>query len=487
MVILYKKRGKICEKCEEKNACAGEHQGAIINAGERFTGNPTEQRTNSPVLTGRKEKMKEEVLFGKYRVLKLLANGSGGEVFLTEHIVLGEQRVMKRLLKNRPFYAERRQEAHTLQQLQHVAIPRIFDIEEDDTACYIIEEYMGGETLYDFLTRQKCLPTSFISQYSIQLCEIIEYLHQNGILYLDVKPENILIREDKLSLIDFGGAIRKKECGGVVFGTPGYAAPEQYDGLAEERSDVYGIGCVLGVMLGEENKGRKELVKIQEKCVQNLPGRRYESVAAVKQALEKVAFGTQKKRKTKYEASFRSIGIVGVHEGAESGALCMMLATNLNEREKGRIACIDLSGQYIFGRLYENLFGKQKPIPEQFFLQGVCYVTEGNISTVGRYAQKEYKTILLHIGTRLDQYRDEFFRCDKRFALGNAFPWRLGEWEALSERLDGLNLRQGLTAVVSGGEKQLLPKRFCKVIELSFAGDVLLPDRKTEKVICRSR
>lgn len=429
--------------------------------------------------------MKEEVLFGKYRIGQLLANGSGGEVFLAEHIVLGEQRVMKRLLKNRPFYAERRREAHTLQQLQHAAIPRIYDIEEDDTACYIIEEYMGGETLYDFLARQKCLPTSVISQYSIQLCEIIEYLHQSGILYLDVKPENILIQGETLSLIDFGGAIRKKECAGVVFGTPGYAAPEQYDGLAEERSDVYGIGCVLGVMLGEENTGRKELIRIQEKCVQKIPERRYESVAAVKRELEQFAFGTRKKKKAGYRESFRSIGIVGVHEGAESGALCMMLATNLNEREKGRIACIDLSGQHVFGRLYESLYGKQKPIPEQFFLQGICYVTEGNISAIGRYTRKEYKTILLHMGTRLEQYRDEFFRCDKRFVLGNAFPWHLGEWEALLKRMEGLNLRQGVTAVISGGEKELLPKRFCKVIEVSFAGDVLLPNRKTEKMICR--
>lgn len=429
--------------------------------------------------------MKEEVLFGKYRILRLLANGSGGEVFLAEHIVLGEQRVMKRLLKSRPFYTERRREAYTLQRLQHAAIPRIYDIEEDDTACYIIEEYMGGETLYDFLERQKCLPTSVISQYSIQLCEIIEYLHQNGILYLDVKPENILIRGENVSLIDFGGAIRKRDDTGVVFGTPGYAAPEQYDGLAGERSDVYGIGCVLGVMLGEETKGRKELSKIQEKCVQRIPGRRYESVAAVRQELEQIAFGTQKRKKSRYGESFCSIGILGVHEGAESGALCVMLAANLNEREKGRIACIDLSGQHIFGRLYESLYGKQKPIPEYFFLQGICYVTEGSLSAIGRYARKEYKTILLHMGTRLEQYRDEFFRCDKRIVLGNAFPWYLGEWEALSDRLEGLNLRQGVTAVISGGEKELLPKRFCKVIEVSFAGDVLLPDRKKEKMICR--
>ena len=168
----------------------------IMRTGEKSPAIRQNKRTNQPVsfrTAGRKEKMEEEFLFGKYRILKLLANGSGGEVFLAEHQVLGERRIIKRLLRNRPFYEERKKEAHTLKLLHHAAIHRIFDIEENETACYIIEEDMGGETLFDFLFRQKCLPTSFISHYSIQLCEIIEYLHQNGILYLDVKPENIII------------------------------------------------------------------------------------------------------------------------------------------------------------------------------------------------------------------------------------------------------------------------------------------------------
>lgn len=434
---------------------------------------------------GRKEKMKEEVLFGKYRILRLLANGSGGEVFLTEHTRLGDQRVIKRLLKNRPFYEERKQEAHVLRQLQHEAIPRIYDIEEDETACYIIEEFMGGETLSDFLMRQQCLPMSFISQYSIQLCDIIEYLHQNGILYLDVKPENIMIQGDRLSLIDFGGAVRKKSAKGVLFGTPGYAAPEQYDGIAEERSDVYGIGCVLGAMLGEENNGRKALFRIYEKCVERLPERRYPTVSAVKEALERITPVAREKNSSEKNGTITYIGITGVHEGAESGALCMMLATNLKEREKGRIACIDLSGQHVFGRTYESLFGKNKPIPERFMLHDVCYVTEGDSSVIGRIAMDGYKTIFLHIGTRLEQYRNDFFRCDKRLLFGSAFPWHLGMWEEMEERLLGMNFRQGVTVVVNGGEKELLPKRFSKVIEVSFCSDLLLATRKTEKLTYR--
>lgn len=427
--------------------------------------------------------MEEEVLFGKYRVLKLLANGSGGEVFLAEHKALGERRIIKRLLKCRPFYEERKKEAHTLKLLHHPAIPRIYDIEEDEAACYIIEEDMGGETLNDFLFRQKCLPTSFISHYSIQLCEIIEYLHQNGILYLDVKPENIMVCGDKLSLIDFGGAIKKTGYAGAVFGTQGYAAPEQYTGTAEERSDVYGIGCVMAAMLGAGGKGRKELCKIQERCVQQLPTKRYPNVSALKEALQRLSGGTQKRKPKKAGGFPNSIGVISVHEGAEGGALCTLLAAHFSEREKGRIACMDLSGRQVFERLYESLFGSKKPVPERFMLHGVCYMTEGNSFGTGTYAAKEFTTVIFYFGTLYEQYAGEFLRCDIRFALGNLFPWRLRDWKELAQYLSEMRLQQEITAVITGGEKELLPLRVQKVIELPYIADALYVTRQTERAL----
>lgn len=424
-----------------------------------------------------------EELFGKYRILKLLANGKGGEVYLAEHRVLGEQRIIKRLLKNRPFYEERKKEAHTLKCLHHSAIPRIYDIEEDATACYIIEEDMGGETLHDFLFRQKCLPTSFISHYSIQLCEVIEYLHRNGILHLDVKPENIMICGDKLSLVDFGGAIQMKEGSGVMFGTRGYAAPEQYNGEAEERSDVYGIGCVLGVMLGEEKNGRNALYRVYERCVQELPSKRYPCVSALKDELKKLSDATKKRKTEVVMKAPKVIGVIGVHEGAESTALCVLLAVHLNERGKGRVACIDLSCRQLFRHLYEGIFGTKNPPPPTFWLQGVCYVTEGKLSEIGSYLAGGFTTVILNFDKLQESYRDEFFRCDSRFALGALYPWRRHDWQELKYTLRGMRLHQDLTAVITGGERQLLPFRVRKVIELPFLEDVLCFGRKTEKVV----
>lgn len=424
--------------------------------------------------------MRKELLFGKYKILRLLANGSGGEVFLAEHSVLGEHRIIKRLLKNRPFYEERKKEAQILKVLHHPSVPRIYDIEEDESACYIIEEDMGGETLQDFLFRQKCLPISFISHYSIQLCEIIEYLHQNGILYLDVKPENIMICGDRLALIDFGGAIRKTGYSGVIFGTNGYAAPEQYSGTAQEQSDVYGIGCVIKAMLGEHRRGRKELIRIYERCVKEVPGKRFPDVSALKRELETVLYGARKGHRKMYGAT-RYIGVIGVHEGAESGALCTLLAARFHDRENGRIACIDLSGQHIFERLYESTFGRKEKVPDCFMLQGVCYVTGGTLSEIGAYAAKGYEMLFLHFGVFKEAYRKDFFRCDMRFVVGNLFPWRIQEWENLSECFGPEGKRQEITAVITGGEQEMLPGRYEKVIALPYVEDVLFPDRKTEK------
>lgn len=427
--------------------------------------------------------MEETLLFGKYQILKLLANGSGGEVFLAEHRGLGERRVIKRLWKNRPFYKERLKEAHTLKLLRHIAIPVIYDIEEDEDASYIIEEDMGGETLSEFLLRQKCLPTSSILHYSIQLCEIIEYLHQNEILYLDVKPENLQICGEKLSLIDFGGAVRKAEGQCLLFGTDGFAAPEQYKGEAEERTDIYGIGCVIKKMAEAGNQRGKELRRIYERCMQQNPRQRYPEVSALKADLQRLCSASSQKRRKEKQKGSRYIGVMNVQEGTDGAAFCTLLAGYFSEREKGRIAYVDLSGQEMVPRLYENLFGNRKEPPVSFSFHGVCYMTGASALTAGACDAREFTVWILYFGSRIQQYRNEFFRCDSRFAVGSLYPWQLQDWEELTGRLSGMTLWHAVTAVITGGEKEWLPIRMQKVMEVSLLRDVLYADRNTERML----
>ena len=106
--------------------------------------------------------MEQSLLFGKYKLLQLLSNGIGGEVWLAEHIRLGAYRIIKCLYKKNPFYQALLQEAQILKQFTKPFLPCIYDIEENEIASYIIEEYLAGENLKDFFLRQKCLPERFL-------------------------------------------------------------------------------------------------------------------------------------------------------------------------------------------------------------------------------------------------------------------------------------------------------------------------------------
>jgi len=436
-------------------------------------------------MTDRKEKMEEEVLFGKYRILQLIANGSGGEVFLAEHKVLGEKRIIKRLYKKRPFYRERLREAHILKQLHHVAIPCIYDIEEDATASYIIEEDMGGEPLSEVLAGQKCLSTSFISHYSIQLCEIIEYLHEKGILYLDIKPENLMVKDDTLSLIDFGGAMEQEDSRRVLFGTDGYAAPEQYQGQAGEQSDVYGIGRIIGLMMGQGNKKDRELREIYERCVRQIPSERYGSVAKLREALVAVGKSKRKQRRKKASEATLYIGIAAAHEGADTAAISTLFATQLNERESGRIAVVDLSGQHVLQNLYESLHGTRRSVPEKFVLHGITYMAGQSEMVIGRCAAMGFRVVILNFGTNLKRYSGEFFRCGRRFLAGDLYPWRLRDWERFSEEFPENVLQNGITALIFGGEKADMPLPVKQVVYVPSLRDVLYAERGTERFFRR--
>ena len=432
--------------------------------------------------------MEEKLLFGKYRFLKTLANGNGGTVFLVQHDTLGEKRVIKKLCKNYPYYAEQKKEAQILKRLHHAAIPEVYDLEEDEEALYIIEQNMEGESLRDILFRKKCIPSAFIIFYSLQLCDIIEYLHGQGILYLDLKPDNIILNQDRVALIDFGGAHRTGEPQTVSFGTGEFAAPEQYTCEAEERTDVYGIGRIIGTMLGNglqsDNEQERRLQRIYAKCVQTLPARRYRSVAELREELKYFDRNGKKSRagKKRRKESQHCIGVVGAHEGAATAAFSILAAGYLAEHGS-RVACVNLSGKEVFRALYESLHGKKEASIDRFTYYGVCYRENATKNVVEEMLAEGFQTVVVHFGIRADEDVREYLHCEQKFVVGDAFPWNIKAWEGLSARLFGLRLHEAVTALVTGGEKEELPLKFHKIRELPRMDRIVHPDKKTERFL----
>lgn len=164
---------------------------------------------------------KDEVVCGKYRIEALLGRGAFGEVYLAEHVNLKVYRAVKCISKGHDFYGVATREADILKNLRHPAIPIIYDIEENDECVCIIEEFVKGMSLNSFITKHGNISVKEIADIALQLCQILEYLHDNKVYHADIKPENILYDNGRIYLLDYGNARTGDENINLKIGTKG--------------------------------------------------------------------------------------------------------------------------------------------------------------------------------------------------------------------------------------------------------------------------
>lgn len=205
------------------------------------------------VRKGGNKREQGKILFNRYIILNTLYETKNSKVYLSKHISLNDIRVIKKLFKNLLCEENFHSEASVLKSLKHDGIPIIYDIEEDDEAYYIIEEYIKGENLYNYIKVNGTISEDVAVNFGIQISEIISYLHKQKpkpILYLDLKPQNIIINNGRIYLVDFGNSMFADSIRKYMSGTKGFAAPEQYTFKGIDFStDVYGIGALLYFMV----------------------------------------------------------------------------------------------------------------------------------------------------------------------------------------------------------------------------------------------
>ncbi|HVC79477.1 MAG TPA: serine/threonine-protein kinase [Chloroflexota bacterium] len=197
-------------------------------------------------------------------------------------------------------------EAHLLSTIRHRALPRLYASFTEGAHHYLVMEEIPGLSL-EILARKGPLPEDQVLRWGLELCEVLHFLHsrREPIVYRDLKPGNVLehAQTGKLVLVDFGVA-RRATPGqiGTAVGTPGYAAPEQYQGLADARSDLYALGATLHRLLTgydaeQEHPFRQPPVlalrhtvtsataAIVDRALSLEPGKRYRSARAMRDAL----------------------------------------------------------------------------------------------------------------------------------------------------------------------------------------------------------
>jgi outer membrane protein assembly factor BamB len=148
-------------------------------------------------------------------------------------------------------------EANFLATLNHPGIVQVYDCFTEGNRSYLVIEYVRGRDLQALLADTKgFLSEAKVANWAIQICEVLSYLHSHEpspIIFRDIKPSNVMLDEHgRIRLIDFGIAkLFQSGQKGTVIGTEGYSPPEQYQGIADPRVDIYALGATIHHLLSK--------------------------------------------------------------------------------------------------------------------------------------------------------------------------------------------------------------------------------------------
>ncbi len=310
-----------CPYCKYENR-DGVHYcsncGRALNTVATSTSTSTPTGGNSRTLT-----VGTPLQSGRYVIKQVLGEGGMGAALLaTDKRLDGKPVVIKELisdstdpLKYKEDERNFKQEVVTLAHLEHPLIPGVTDNFEEGSRYFMVQEYVEGENLEDRMERLKQpMKERDVLGYTSEVLDVLDYLSQQTppIVHRDIKPANIIIgtKDRRAHLVDFGIAradvarnARRKQTSAL--GTPGYAPPEQYQGNADPRSDLYALGATMHHLLTNRDPRdyppftyppmrtlnpqlTPEVERVIARAVNNDITHRYQSAAAMKHDVDDI-------------------------------------------------------------------------------------------------------------------------------------------------------------------------------------------------------
>ena len=196
----------------------------------------------------------------QYEFLRQIGEGGMGKVYEAYDKVLKRKVAIKRvrpeLVRSAYIREQFLAEARMVALLRHPYIVEIYTVIESESSLYLVFEYVDGQTLETRLDIDGRVPFSEAKKIFDYVCRGLHYAHSQDIIHCDLKPGNIMIREDGTAkVMDFG--VAKKSMEGdtgarTVAGTPAYMAPEQQKGFMRKQSDVYSLAlCLYEALVGQ--------------------------------------------------------------------------------------------------------------------------------------------------------------------------------------------------------------------------------------------
>lgn len=200
-----------------------------------------------------------KVLANRYEIIEEVGSGGMAVVYKAKCKLLNRfvaVKVLRPDLQNDDEFVRRfNVEAQAAASLTHPNIVSIFDVGNEDGLHYIVMEYIEGITLKEYIDEKHVLPWREAVGYAIQIARGLQQAHSNSIIHRDIKPHNIIMKNDGvLKVTDFGIARANVQstmtCEDTAIGSVHYISPEQArGGYTDERSDIYSLGVVLYEML----------------------------------------------------------------------------------------------------------------------------------------------------------------------------------------------------------------------------------------------
>ncbi|MFT6794716.1 MAG: hypothetical protein ACJAR1_002730 [Rubritalea sp.] len=244
--------------------------------------------------------------FPFHDIVSFIAQGGMGAVYLATQRSLDRPVAIKILPQefgeDEDYRVSFETEAKAMAKLNHSNLVGIYDFGDINGMLYIIMEYIPGRSLFDIAHGDQ-VDQLEAARLIADMCQGLDHAHTAGMLHRDIKPANVLIDDEaKPKIVDFGLArpLGEEQTAGVVFGTPGYTAPEVLtDPLAvDQRSDIFSMGVMLYEML-TGHLPRNPIVpasavsgsdtrfdRILNKAIHPDPAQRYDSSGEMALALE---------------------------------------------------------------------------------------------------------------------------------------------------------------------------------------------------------
>lgn len=258
--------------------------------------------------------VKGQKINDRYQIIRTIGEGGMANVYLAHDIILDRDVAVKvlrgDLAHDEKFVRRFQIEAISASSLSHPNIVEMYDVGEDDGNYYIVMEYIDGKTLKNLIKKRGALTLPEVIDIMLQLTSAVMCAHDSYIIHRDIKPQNVLIKEDgTVKITDFGIAMALNSTEltqtNSVMGSVHYLPPEQANGNgATIKSDIYSLGILMFELLtGKLPFKGENAVEIAIKQMKEQIPRVTNYVESIPQSVENVIFkACAKNPKNRYDS-----------------------------------------------------------------------------------------------------------------------------------------------------------------------------------------